>query len=320
MPSRWRARALCKTPWATPRRSPCSVSWPSARGRASRRTRGRRPALPPPRRSVSLSCRPSRTPGACNLTPLHQLVLLLRHPHLGLRLAQLEALYLARDGLGQVFDELHEVGVLVALEPLLTPGLQLLGEGIAAFIAFPQDDVGLHAGEVVYRDADLHRRDPEAADLDHVVRASLVPVEAFLVSPVPVAGEDPLALHSRLGLLVVAPVVGRGGIPLDREVPRLAILRGVAFLVEDLGLVTRNGCPAGAGLEGIRRVGDEDVQHLRGADAVEDGQAEGLIPAAPHAGGQRLGGRDAQAYRGEVVVRSTRVVEDRVVERRDREE
>src|SRR5215207_1186155 len=52
---------------------------------------------------------------------LNQFVLLPGHLYLGLRLTQLEALYLARNGLGEFVDELHQVRVLVALQPILAP-------------------------------------------------------------------------------------------------------------------------------------------------------------------------------------------------------
>src|SRR5215210_4890667 len=170
------------------------------------------------------------------------------------------------------------------------------------------------------RALDLDRGDPEAADFDHVVRAALVPVEAVLVHPVPITGEEPLALHGLLGLLVVAPVVRRGGITLDREISRLAWLHGISSLVQYLGLITRHGLAAGAGFDLFGRVGDEDVQHLRRADTVENDRAEHLFPAPPYACWQRLRRRDAQANGGEVVFAGSVAVEHRVVERWHREE
>ena len=62
------------------------------------------------------------------------------------------------------------------------------------------------------------------------------------------------------------------------------------------------------------------MQHLGGADAVQDGQPVGVVPAAPHVGRQRLGGRDAQPHRRQVAPLGARAAQHGVVERRYGEE
>src|SRR5438034_4676753 len=127
----------------------------------------------------------------------------------GCLLAQLVALDLAGHGLRQVADELDHVRVLESLQPRLAVVLQLLHQRIVGDRRGPGDHEGLDLGEAVDRDADhralghggvleqrrldLDGRDPQAADLDHVVGAALVPVEAVRVDAIAVAGEEPVA-------------------------------------------------------------------------------------------------------------------------------
>src|SRR2546425_133757 len=73
----------------------------------------------------------------------------------------------------------------------------------------------------------------------------------------------------------------------------LALLHGLALFVEDLELVAGDRLAAGTRLQIVQAVRAVDVQHLGRADAVEDGQAEGVLPPPPDFRGQRLGGRDA---------------------------
>src|SRR6266581_419854 len=137
--------------------------------------------------------------------------------------AQLVALDLAGDGLRQLGHELDVVRVLEALKAGLAVLLQLGRERVTAGRCIgPGDDEGLDLGEAVDLDADhrafRHRpvleerrldldwRDPQAADLDHVVRAAFVPVVTAVVDTVAVAGEEPVADEAPLGLLVLRPV------------------------------------------------------------------------------------------------------------------
>src|SRR5207249_2985501 len=128
----------------------------------------------------------------------------------GFLLAQLVALDLAGHRLRQVVDELDHVWVLESLQPRLAVVLQLLHQRIVLRNCRGlRDHEGLDPGEAVDRDADhralrhrgvleqrrldLDGRDPQATDLDHVVGAPLVPVEAVRVDAIAVAGQEPLA-------------------------------------------------------------------------------------------------------------------------------
>src|SRR5207249_8970192 len=67
-------------------------------------------------------------------------------------------------------------------------------------------DLGLeHRGMAHQRRLDLDRRDPDPADLQHVVSAAAVPEVAVLVLIVLVPRLDPRAEQRLLGLLVLVP-------------------------------------------------------------------------------------------------------------------
>src|SRR5579859_7170178 len=170
-----------------------------------------------------------------------------------LPLAELVALDLARHRLRQLGHELDQMGVLEALQARLAVLLQLGDERVPGDHVTLRDDEGLDAREPVDADPhhralgdrrvlderrlDLHRRDPQAADLDHVVRAALVPVVAALVDAIAVAAEEPLAEDRPFRLLVLRPVQREGAVALDVEVAGLAVRHRPAFGVEDLELV-----------------------------------------------------------------------------------
>src|SRR5438876_2943582 len=249
----------------------------------------------------------------------------------GFLLAQLVALDLAGDRLGQLRHELDQVRELEALQARLAVLLQRCDERIPLLRLRLRDHERLDLREPIDTDADhgafrhrrmlqqrgldLDRRDPETADLDHVVASSLVPVEAVLVDAVSVAGEEPLAEDRAFRLLVLRPIEREGAVALDVEITGLALGHRPAFVIEDLQLVARHGLAAGAGLHVVEAVGAVDVQHLSRADSVEDGEAECILPAAPDLGGQRLGGGDAMSDAGQVATLRTLEVQDRVVER-----
>ena len=222
----------------------------------------------------------------------------------------------------------------MALEALLAPGLELGGE--LAGVGLPADHHRLDPGQPVHQDLDdgalvdgrvlgqgllhLHRRHPQAADLEHVVDPALVPPEPVGVLAVAVSRPDPVAQHRPLGLLVLAPVAGQGAVAADVQVAGLALGDGLGLVAEQLEVVAGHGRAAGPGPQPVGGVGAEDVQHLGGADAVEDGQAVGVVPAPPDLGRQRLGGRDAQPHRRQVPLGCLGGGQHGVVEGRDREQ
>ena len=111
-----------------------------------------------------------------------------------------------------------------------------------------------------------------------------------------VAGVVPAALH------VVAPGAGRRGSG-SRSGPSPRAGRSCRRAPAWPSSSTTRGAVAGHGHAGgagprVRLVGgDEDVQHLGRADAVDDLDAGRLLPERARGGGQRLAGGDALAQR-----------------------
>src|SRR3989440_12019625 len=177
--------------------------------------------------------------------------------------AQLETLDLAGRRLRQLADELDPARIFIGRDLVLDEGLQLVGEAGAAARGLLEHDerLGLHEpiGVLVDDDGrlehgrvpdqrvlDLHRRYPDAADLQHVVGAARVPEVAVGILPVLVARLDPWAVERLLRLLVLVPVVGHRRVALDAQVADLALRDRPALVVHDDRLVARHRLPGGA--------------------------------------------------------------------------
>src|SRR5712692_259762 len=254
----------------------------------------------------------------------------------GLPLAQLVALDLAGHGLRQLGHELDQVRVLVPLQARLAVFLERGHERLAGHGVALGDDEGLdlrepfdfdpdhralgHRGMLQERRLDLDRRRPQPAHLDHVVGATLVPVEAVRIDAIAIAREEPFSEHRPLGLLMLGPVERERAVAFDVEVAGLTRWYRFPLVVEDLQLITGDRFAARPWPDVVKPVGAIDMEHLCRADAVEDGQPIRFLPAPPNLGGQRLGGGDAVADRRQVAVARALEVEDRVVEGRRREE
>jgi hypothetical protein len=78
-------------------------------------------------------------------------------------------------------------------------------------------------------------------------------------------------------------------------IARLAIGHRAAVLAAQRDLVARHRPAGGAIAHALRPVGQEDVQHLGGADAVDDVHAEVALEALAQFGRQGLAGRGGQA-------------------------
>src|SRR5437868_6735936 len=198
--------------------------------------------------------------------------------------AQLVTLDLAGHGLGQLRHELDDVRVLKSLQARLHVLLQLDDQRVTGGRVGPRNherfdfrepfDRDPHhralrdSGMLQQRRLDLNGRHPQAAHLDHVVRAPLVPVVALFVDAVAVAGEEPFAEDRALRLLVLRPVQRQRAVAFHVQVTRLAIGDRVAPVVEDLQLVAGHRFAARAGAHIMRTVGAVDMQHLGRADAV----------------------------------------------------
>ena len=182
------------------------------------------------------------------------------------------------------------------------------------------DDDGLeHVGVLDQHGLDLGRSDPLAADLEHVVGASQVGVEAVLGLDVHVAALEPLAVEALAGRIGAAPVAGRRGGARDPELPRRARGHVVAGLVAETDAVPAHHRARRPGPAASGTVRDVDVGHLRRADPVEDLDAEALAEAREQLGRERLPGGDSLPYRRERV-RGEIGGQQRGVERRHGEE
>ena len=84
--------------------------------------------------------------------------------------------------------------------------------------------------------------------------------------------------------------------PLIKSVPTSPGPSSSPLVVEDLRLVARHDLAGAARPDLARAVGDEDVQDLGRADAVEDLHAEPLEPLLEDVLRQRLPGRDAHPH------------------------
>ena len=138
---------------------------------------------------------------------------------------------------------------------------------------------------------DLGPGDVVAGRDDHVVAARLEPEVAVGVADVGVAGDIPAVLHV-VPLALVGQVTASGRAP-DREPPGLAVGNRVAAGVQDRRPVAGDGLAGRAGPDVTVGGGDEHVQHLGRADAVDDRDAGGLVEFLPHRLRQVLARRDA---------------------------
>src|SRR5438093_763384 len=183
------------------------------------------------------------------------------------------------------------------------------------------DDRALGDGRMLLQNV-LHfgAGDLVAAGHDHVVGAALVGEVAVHVHRVDVPGDVPAAPPHVLRLPVrLAPVLAAGR-ALDGDEPGLARRQLAAGLVDHATVVAADGHAGGARPHAPALRRDEDVEHLRGADAVEQLDAGPLAPLLPGRRRQRLGRRDAEPETAEVVALAhLRDVEHQAVRRRGAE-
>ena len=106
-----------------------------------------------------------------------------------------------------------------------------------------------------------------------------------------IAGEVPAVAH--IGRLPVVGEIAAAGRPAHGEPAEVAARHLAHVLVDDARLVAGDR-PAGGGRVPVAKaVADEDVQHLGGADAVEDRLAGLRDPVLEDGRRQRLAGRTA---------------------------
>src|SRR5687767_12377564 len=137
----------------------------------------------------------------------------------------------------------------------------------------------------------LGRRHIDAAHLEHVVGAAAVDVIAVLVDAVLVAAARPRTLEGVLRFLALVPVHDRGGRAADLQLAQLARLGDDAALIVDKAKpVAGYRLPRAARTYVAGTVGKEDVQHLGGADAIQQLGTGALGPALEDFWGKRFAG------------------------------
>jgi hypothetical protein len=193
--------------------------------------------------------------------------------------------------------------------------LQRLGEALARR-ALLQHDEGLglqqavlvlsghhrrlqHSGMGGERRLHFERRNPDAADLEHVVRAPAIGVAGVSIASIFVAGARPLALECRTALDPLVPIaVARRGTA-HIEFADLAVRNRLHPVVEQPQFIAGHRLARRAIDDVAGRIGEEDMQHFGRADAIENIDAETRAPRLADMFRQRLASRcaDAQARR-----------------------
>ena len=235
--------------------------------------------------------------------------------------AQPEALELAGGGARQRVDELDPRGYLYGAmrldEVLDRLGLGVPDRGVgyraqpsrsttnavtrlpARLVGHPDDAALEHVGVRWERLLDLRTGDVVAGRDDHVVAAGLVPEVAVVVADEGVTGDVPAVLD--VAALPLVGEVAASGRALDRQPARLPVGHVAAERIEDWPRIAGHGTTGGAGPDVVVGGGDEDVQHLGGADAVDERDAGGVAERVPGRDRQVLTGRHGAPQRAELV-------------------
>src|SRR5205814_10211995 len=103
---------------------------------------------------------------------------------------------------------------------------------------------------------------------------------AGLVASVLVAATRPLAHEGGARLRPIVPVRHRRSRTLDQELALLALGDVAPLLVDDAQLVAGNGHAGRAVADVVGAIGQENMQHLRRADAVQDVDSGPVAKAA----------------------------------------
>src|SRR5262249_33876268 len=138
---------------------------------------------------------------------------------------------------------------------------------------------------------DFGARDVVAGGDDHVVGARLVPEVAVLIHRVCVAGEIPALLN--IVLLALVRQIAAASRALHREAADDTRRRGITLFIEHTGAVPGYGFARGAGTDVFTRGRDEDVQHLGGADPIDENDPSLFLPQLPGGQGECFAGRHA---------------------------
>ena len=167
----------------------------------------------------------------------------------------------------------------------------------------------------------LEWRDPDAGHLEHVVGAAAIGVTALRIARVFVAGASPVALERLAAFAALIPVALACRGRIHQKLADFAVRHLRAGVVDQTHVITGHRLARGAVPDVARRIGQKDVQQFGGADAVENVDAETLLPAFADKLGQRLArrGADPQTFCARLVPERL-IVEHRGEQRRHAEE
>ena len=176
-------------------------------------------------------------------------------------------------------------------------------------VAIADDGDLEHIGVLDEHGLDLGRRHPDATRLDHVVVAAEERPRLVIATRVDVAGAQPAVGEERGRRRIrPLPVPRRHRRPADVEVARRVGGGDLgAAVVDQRRLVAANRPAGGARALLLQRVGQEDVQRLGRADAVEHGVAEAIAEPALQVGRERLPRRHRRPHALEGVGRGASV-------------
>src|SRR4030095_8763627 len=209
------------------------------------------------------------------------------------RLTEHVTLEVRRGRFWQLADEFHGAWILVRSDSALHVLLQLACERVASGVTCARHDERLDdlAALLVARTDHRtlpHRRmlqqrglyfrpgDVVTARDDHVVGARLEPEVAILVDVVAIASDVPTVLDIfELTRIVQVATAARA---FDGQPSRVRARQRAALIVEHARLVAGQRLAGCAGTDVIALGRDEDVDHLRRTDAVDDGNHRGVLP------------------------------------------
>src|SRR5882762_8615530 len=229
------------------------------------------------------------------------------------RAAQFEALNFPRHGLRQLATESYFARHFVRYEPrfdvLANFRRQLfrsftlraqyhVRHGIAKSTLINRadhggfGDVGVPQQRVLH----LHRRNPHARNFQHVVRASAVVVVTVRITKELIAGHHPRSAFRACRQFGNPPILRKRARATHPEIADLAVTHRFSRVIHDLDFVTRHGKTATPWLAFSGNTRNENMQHLRRANSVEDLDSELPLPRVENLRGQRFAGRYAFAH------------------------
>ncbi len=149
-------------------------------------------------------------------------------------------------------------------------------------------------------------------DFEEIVGAAGVPEEAVLVLAIFVSGAEPLIDESGFCFFGLIPVSGAEGIAFYPEIADFVGGGGIAGFIGDFRFKTGEDFAAGAGLYFAGTIGDDHMQAFRGAEGVEDFDAEAFAEAFEERRWQSFASGNGVADAGEIEVGTTgaKVIEE----------